>query len=246
MVLTHHLLQILDKASLEGRIENSIKIVSFANPIGLSQVILGSHIGRFSIDSGINFNREWPNVTQTVISNIQPHLIKGDSNHNVKLIRKTILEVLETEYNANRLDKALKKELYKMASVADIVLDLHCDNGSTCMNYIFFVQSKSLRHPLFSFVDAVMHLYTHDRLWPQIADLAAELTAQCTLLAAYSGGEPCDEACSALWAAIADAYPEYAIPMACEAVTVELRGETDVRYHPLSHVFSTRAFLGIG
>ena len=32
-----------------------------------------------------------------------------------------------------------------------------------------------------------MHMYTHDRLWPQMSDLAAELGAHCTLLAPYSG-----------------------------------------------------------
>ena len=72
-------------------------------------------------------------------------------------------------------------------------------------------------------------MYTHDRLWPRVSDLAAELGAQCVLLASDSGGRPADEVSSGLWAAVADAYPSYHIPMACEAVTVELRGALDVR-----------------
>ena len=82
---------------------------------------------------------------------------------------------------------------------------------------------------MFLFVASVLHMYTHDRLWPKISDLAAHLGAHCTLLASDSGGRPGDEVSSGLWAAVADAYPSYDIPMACEAVTVELRGTLDVR-----------------
>lgn len=76
---------------------------------------------------------------------------------------------------------------------------------------------------------SVLHMYTHDRLWPGLRDLAAELGAHCTLLASDSGGQPADEMCSGLWAKVADAFPSFGIPMACEAVTVELRGALDVR-----------------
>lgn len=71
-------------------------------------------------------------------------------------------------------------------------------------------------------------MYTHDRLWPQVQDLAAEMGAQCVLLASDSGGRPADEVCSGLWAKVSDTYPNFKIPMACEAVTVELRGTLDV------------------
>jgi hypothetical protein len=73
-----------------------------------------------------------------------------------------------------------------------------------------------------------MHMYTHDRLWPQLADLAAEIKSHCHLLASASGGNPLDEICSDLWAKIADAYPLCSVPMACESVTIELRGQLDV------------------
>ena len=51
-----------------------------------------------------------------------------------------------------------------------------------------------------------MHMYTHDRLWPQMNDLAAEINSECQLIAGDSGGNPFDEACSCLWASLADRY----------------------------------------
>ena len=73
-----------------------------------------------------------------------------------------------------------------------------------------------------------MHTYTHDRLWPAMVDLCALIGSQCNMIAGVSGGNPFDEACSCPWAAFGDAFPKASIPMACQSVTVELRGEADV------------------
>lgn len=73
-----------------------------------------------------------------------------------------------------------------------------------------------------------MHMYTHDRLWPKFADLAAAIDSKCHILSPLSGGGCFDEACSCPWAALADRFPQFPIPMACESTTIELRGEYDV------------------
>ena len=78
------------------------------------------------------------------------------------------------------------------------------------------------------YVDAVMHLYTHDRLWPQLADLSAALGSRCNIVDSESGGWSFDEANSNPWARLADRFPGFPIPMACQSATVELRGELDV------------------
>ena len=83
-------------------------------------------------------------------------------------------------------------------------------------------------------------MYTHDRLWPEMADLAAALESECNLLAPESGGNPFDEAFSCPWATIADHFPDLSIPMACQSVTVELRGEYDV-----SDAFASKDAKGI-
>lgn len=43
LLVTHHLIKLLDEAELRGDIQQKITIVPFANPIGLSQQILESH-----------------------------------------------------------------------------------------------------------------------------------------------------------------------------------------------------------
>lgn len=80
------------------------------------------------------------------------------------------------------------------------------------------------------FLDAVMHMYTHDRLWPEMVDVAETIGSQCNLLAPQSGGNPFDEALSGPWATLADMYPSFPIPMACHSATIELRGESDVSF----------------
>jgi uncharacterized protein len=97
-----------------------------------------------------------------------------------------------------------------------------------------------------------MHMYTHDRLWPELSDLAAEIGSNCHLLAASSGGNPFDEVMSCPWAALQDAYPGYAIPMACKSTTIELRGQKDVNEelatqdaNALYRFLQRRGFIGI-
>lgn len=71
-------------------------------------------------------------------------------------------------------------------------------------------------------------MYTHDRLWPAMSDLSQHLRSHCQILDSNSGGSCFDESCMNIWASLADKYPEYPIPLACSASTVELRGELDV------------------
>ncbi len=74
-----------------------------------------------------------------------------------------------------------------------------------------------------------MHMYTHDKLWPEMSDLAAALGSKCNIIDADSGGNCFDEAASTPWARLAEKFPSFPIPMACQSCTVELRGEADVR-----------------
>ncbi len=204
IMVNHHLLRMLDEAEKNGDILEKITVVPYANPMGLSQWLLGSHIGRFNFDTAVNFNRDWPEYTKSVISSVEGKLSTTDANVNVQMIRNAILDALEKDTKSIKEEQILKKILFKRASVADVVLDLHCDTW------------------------AVMHMYTHDKLWPEMSDLACELRSECQLTAPLSGGSPFDEACSCLWASVQEKFPEYPIPMACQSVTIELRGEHDV------------------
>jgi predicted deacylase len=205
MLVAHVLKRELQRLEDEGRLRGEIILVPAANPIGLSQVVHGMPFGRYDLVNGINFNRAYKHVAADLKTALDGKL-GSDAAANVALIRehaRRSVAAWETE-NATQ---ALKKTLLGMAIDADIMLDLHCDN------------------------EAVLHLYTGTPLAEQVKPLAALMGAHATLLARESGGEPFDEACSRLWWDLAEAFPEAAIPMACIGVTVELRGEMDVRYH---------------
>ena len=204
MLVAHVLKRELERLEREGRIRGEIILVPAANPIGLSQVVQGIPFGRFDLANGINFNRAYKHVAADLKASLVGRL-GADAAANVALIRehaRRSIAAWETE-NATH---DLKKTLLGMAIDADVMLDLHCDN------------------------EAVLHLYTGTPLADVVRPLAALLGAHATLLARESGGEPFDEACSRLWWDLADAFPDAAIPMACIGVTVELRGEMDVRY----------------
>src|SRR5215472_15596053 len=57
MLVMHHLLPLLDAAAAAGEIAGELIVVPVANPIGLSQSINGTHLGRFDLAGGGNFNR---------------------------------------------------------------------------------------------------------------------------------------------------------------------------------------------
>jgi uncharacterized protein len=209
LLVLNHLIKQLDDLDTQGLIAKRITILPYANPIGLAQDIFGSHIGRFSTKSGTNFNRDFNDYTKKVTTMIKEgHVVLSADNAtaNANAIRKCIYEILEEELLVPQSsESSLKKEILKRAITSDIVLDLHCDTN------------------------ALLHMYTHTRLWPEMKDLAGDLGAWGTFVEEESGGTPLDEACSAPWAQLQDQYKgQFPIPMACASVTVELRGHNDV------------------
>ncbi|HAV36574.1 MAG TPA: hypothetical protein DCX52_09505, partial [Massilia sp.] len=205
MLVAHFLRQELDRLDAEGKIRGEIILVPAANPIGLSQTIHGTPFGRYDLSTGVNFNRAYKHVAQDLKQSLEGKLGQ-DAEANIALIRAHARKSLE-EWAPSTAGGQLKKTLLSMAIDADIMLDLHCDNES------------------------VLHMYAGEPLAEAVAPLAALMDAHVLLLARESGGEPFDEACSRLWWDLAEHFgPDVAIPPACVAVTVELRGENDVRY----------------
>lgn len=132
LLVCHHLIKLLDVAASEGRIKKQISIVPYANPIGLNQVMQGKHFGRFNWMTGINFNRNWMDVTDKVAKRIEGELKTDDVKWNTSVIRKALYEEAD-KVESNKQEVLWKKELYKKACVASIVLDLHCDLGSLAL-----------------------------------------------------------------------------------------------------------------
>ena len=200
-LVADRLLQLLDEADRRGEITGEIVVVPVANPIGLSQWNTDTVRGRFNDTDTINFNRSYPDLVDGVEKRIKGKLTENASQ-NILLIREASRAELATQSPENEAGY-LKVLLLSLAFDADIVLDLHCD------------------------FQAVLHIYTGTPLWPEARDLSAQMGAEATLLATDSGDLPFDEASSKIWWDLAARFPDFPIPPACFASTVELRGTAD-------------------
>jgi predicted deacylase len=202
LLVMHHLMNQLDKLDADDRIVGQIVLVPVANPVGISQWRDTMLTGRADFNTGINFNRNHFDLTEQVSGDIKDRLGQ-DPEANTALIRAGMLKAL-ADMTPEDESAFLKHCLLSLACDADMVLDLHCD------------------------LAASVHVYTGTLLWPDAADLAAEMGAVATLLAKVSGDNPFDEACSRIWWELAERHPDCPIPSACLAATVELRGSMDV------------------
>ena len=204
MLAAQHLLGLLRAHDDAGRIRGEVVVVPMANPLGLQQRVMGGLQGRFSLADGVNFNRAYPDLATAVLPELEGTLGTGPLE-NTELVRAALLRA-NADTPAHTPAQHLKRTLLGLALDADLVLDLHCENAG------------------------VIHLYALTPLVDRCRPLAALLGAQALLLAEESGGHPFDEACSQPWLALQRALPGHPIPLACCAVTVELRGEADVTH----------------
>ena len=202
LLVLHHLYRLLEEAARRGTIAGEVVLVPYANPIGLAQFSNGDHAGRYEQGGGGNFNRNWPDLAAAVADQVAERLTEDEAG-NVAVIRGAMLEHLAGQQPASELH-SLRLALASLAADADVVLDLHCDD------------------------QALMHLFLIPAHWPAAADLAADLGCRAVLLAEDSGGSSFDETFSTPWTRLAERFPDYPIPPACLAGTVELRGRSDV------------------
>ncbi len=204
MLAAHHLIGRLQAHEDAGRVVGEVVVVPLANPIGLAQRVMGGLLGRFDLADGINFNRGYPALADSAARAVSDRLT-DDPGANTALIRTALLHA-NAASDATTPAEHLKRLLLGLALDADLVLDLHCEN------------------------EGAVHLYTLTLLADRVQPLSALLGARALLLASESGGHPFDEACSAPWLALQARFPGHVIPLACCAVTVELRGEADVSH----------------
>lgn len=229
MLVMHHLMALLDRAEAAGRMRGEIVLVPVANPIGLSQQLLHGGIGRFEAGSGENFNRGYPDFLAAITPGIDEQL-GNDASNNRNAIRAALRAHVDAIAPATEL-ASLRKTLSSLACDADVVLDLHCDH------------------------DALLHLYCEEPYWPQCEPLARLIGAQTVLLAKNSGGASFDEAMGGVWWQLDEhlhatgSAKRRPIPLACLAVTVELRGQMDVSHGLASRdaqaLFDFLAYRGV-
>lgn len=154
--------------------------------------------------NGQNFNRQYPFLD--AVGDTVADALGTDLLENRDLIRAALRTALAARVPLTEFE-SLKLALLGLSIDADVVLDLHCS------------------------LEAIMHLYTSEALWPQVEPLSRYLGAAVSLLATDSGADAFDEVHSLLWWKLkqrfGDAKP---IPHASVAVTVECRGQRDVTY----------------
>lgn len=201
----------------QGRLNGVIELVPMANPIGIAQMFQATHQGRFEFNSGKNFNRDFPELTESVAARVKGRL-SDNADLNTALIRRAMSDVLADMPPANSELDGLRRVLLQHACDADVVLDLHCD------------------------FESIMLLYAMPQHWPRLRSLAARLGAGAALLAEGAGGNAFDEACAIPWLRLAELFPDAAIPLACAATTIELRGMADTEREQCSD--SAEAILG--
>lgn len=207
MLVAYHLRKALAELETQGRLRGEIVLVPMANPIGVSQRLLGEHLGRFALSNGENFNRNYADLSARAFELLQPSLA-ANTVPTVPDVRAALRQAC-TELPAATELESLRRCLLGLAVDADYVLDLHCD------------------------AEAVMHLYAATPQWSQVESLARALQAEVCLLATDSGDDPFDESCSMLWSRLNQRWKDVdpsspGWPLACVAVTVELRGFADV------------------
>lgn len=199
------LVELLKDADHAGKIQEKIVVVPVANPIGLSQWGTDTVQGRFDNSDLVNFNRSYDYLAAAIAARIEGKLT-GDGEANVRLIRKTTADILHSR-NPETEAGYLKNLLLTLSHDADIVLDLHCEHQGR------------------------LHIYMGKTLWPEGADLSAQMGACATLVTEDSGETPFDEANSKLWWDLAKKFPDHPVPAACFGATIELRGILDTQPH---------------
>ncbi len=208
MLVAHHLRAQLEAAEAAGLIQGEIVLVPVANPIGLAQRLDHKPMGRFELDTSENFNRHYPDLAAAVAPAVAGALT-DDAQANVRLVRRAFAGYLQNWVPDTEL-QSLRRTLLTLSHDADYVLDLHCD------------------------CEGVLHFYTEEPCWPQMAPLAHFLQSQAILLARNSGNRPFDECLSSAWWQLAEQLKASGhtqpLPQGCCSTTIELRGELDVTH----------------
>ncbi len=200
MVL-HHLLPMLREADEQDLLRARFTVVPMANPLGMANFVQRHHLGRADISSGVNYNRQWPDLFALLRSQLAGRL-NDDERFNVALIRKTVAGWIDAQQPRTAAER-LRLFLLREAHDADFVLDLHCDS------------------------DSLLHIFTSPELMPQLQDLRDWMGAAAVLTAADSGGGSFDEVLPLLYRRLAQANPGKPVPMASATATLEYRGQAD-------------------
>ncbi len=202
IMILHHFLAMLKDADSAGQLNAEFVVFPMVNPLGMSNLQFRRHSGRYHWPSGVNFNRQWPDLFPLIKDKVKERLGE-EAEENVRLVRQCLVRSLEQIKPVSALEQQ-RLFIMQEACDADFVFDLHCDN------------------------DALKHIFISPHLVPEYQDLSDWFGAAATLLCEDSGGASFDEVWSGLWRKLIEAFPDKNIPHAACSATLEYRGEFDV------------------
>ncbi|HZY49912.1 MAG TPA: succinylglutamate desuccinylase/aspartoacylase family protein, partial [Devosia sp.] len=200
-MLLHHLLPMLHQADEQELLRARFTVIPMANPLGMAHLLHRAHVGRYDLNTGVNHNRQWPDLFAMVRSQLAGRL-NEDERFNVTLVRRTVAQWIDAQQPRTAAEQ-LRLFLLREAHDAEFVLDLHCDS------------------------DSLLHIFTSPELMPELQDLADWMGAAAVLTAADSGGGSFDEVLPLLYRKVAQTNPGKPVPMASATATLEYRGLAD-------------------
>nr|WP_315247006.1 succinylglutamate desuccinylase/aspartoacylase family protein [uncultured Albidiferax sp.] len=198
LLVVQHLLRLLHDLDQQGRLLGEVVVVPYANPIGMAQKIFGVLGGRFYLENGENFNRNFPCIAADFQQALGQQMFAKNDISAFKKAFQALLPVRPLDPVA-----ATKWALLEEAFRHDIVLDLHCDTSG------------------------VVHIYAPCDQRQRAMALAGAVGARALVLESDVGGKPFDESYLLPWKALhsADLVDEAHQGFSC---TIELRGQSDV------------------
>lgn len=201
ILVLHHLLKLLKHAEEQNLLKAQFVVFPMVNPLGMGDIGFRQHQGRYDRASGVNFNRNWPDLFKAVGTQVADQLGQN-AQQNIQWVRAALKAWLAQQQPVTALQQQ-RHIILQAAFDADYVLDLHCDN------------------------EALPHIFTAPQSAAVMQDLSDWMGATATLFAEDSGGYSFDEVWSNLWIDLARAYPDKALPFACHSATLEYRGQFD-------------------
>ncbi len=196
------LLPKLIEADRNGNLSAEFVVYPMVNPLGMANVEFGMHQGRYDIASGVNFNRNWPDLFAAIKEDVAGKLTK-DAEENRLIIREAVKTWLSSDqFTSARMQqrRAVMLEAYD----SDYVFDLHCDDLS------------------------LVHIFSSPHCNQQMISLSQWIDAKAILTAEDSGGGSFDEVWPLLWINASRHFSDHPFPSPPTACTIELRGKCDV------------------
>lgn len=197
ILILHHLLELLIAADQRGELSAEFVVFPMVNPLGMGDIEFGRHQGRYNRSSGVNHNRQWPDLSAAVELEITDKL-GSDAKANVKMIRQ-VLCTWAANLDEITAQQQWQKIIITEACEADYVFDLHCDD------------------------DSLIHIFSVPQLNDNMQQLADCVGAAATMTAEDSGGGSFDEVWPAIWLQLARENPDHPVPLPVSSCTLEYR-----------------------